>query len=96
MSKDNVFQFLTEAAQQQELKEKLQTVKSQEDLVNLGKELGYDFSEVHIDEALAYLKNQPGFFSKLAEAILWVFSPADDNVPAIGVQPYSGDTDNNG
>jgi predicted ribosomally synthesized peptide with nif11-like leader len=92
MSKDNVFQFLTEAAQQEQLKKKLQAVKSQEDLVSLGKELGYEFSADHIDEALAYLKNQPGFFSKLADAVLSVFSPSHDDVPAIGFQPYSGDT----
>jgi predicted ribosomally synthesized peptide with nif11-like leader len=92
MSKDSVFKFLQEAAQKEQLKEKLQSVNSQEDLVNLGREEGYEFSAAHVDEALEHLKSQPGFFSRLAEAVLSVFSPTHDDVPPIGVQPYSGET----
>ncbi len=91
MSKDNVYQFFTEAAQKEQLKEQLQEVSSQAELVNLGNQQGYDFSEEHVNEALAELQQKPGFFGKLAEAMFAVFSPSHDDYPAIGVQPFSGD-----
>ena len=93
MAKEKVIQFLGEAAKNQDLKDKLQTVKNQDELTSLAKEEGFEFSAEHIDEALDELKQQPGFFGKLAEAIAEAFSPAHDNVPpSIGVQPYSSDS----
>lgn len=93
MAKEKVIQFLGEAAKNQDLKDKLQTVKNQDELTKLAQEEGFDFSTEHIDEALDELKQKPGFFGKLAEAIAEVFSPDHDNTPpSIGVQPYSGDS----
>jgi predicted ribosomally synthesized peptide with nif11-like leader len=91
MSKDNVFHFFTKVAQKEPLQEKLQSVSSPQELVELGKEEGFEFSSENLDEALTELKQKPGFWSKLAEAALAVFSPAHDNYPNIGVQPFSGD-----
>ncbi|MEL4895406.1 Nif11-like leader peptide family natural product precursor [Crocosphaera sp. Alani8] len=96
MAKEKVIQFLGEAAKNQDLKDKLQTIKNQEELTSLAKEEGFEFSVEHIDEAFNELKQQPGFFGKLAEAIAEAFSPDHDNIPpSIGVQPYSGDSNPN-
>ena len=93
MAKEKVIQFLGEAAKNKGLKDKLKTIKSQDELTSLAKEEGFEFSSEHIDEALDELKKQPGFFGKLAEAIAEVFSPDHDNTPpSIGVQPYSSDS----
>lgn len=93
MAKEKVIQFFGEATKNQDLKDKLQTVKNQDELTTLAQEEGFDFSSEHIDEALDELKQQPGFFGKLAEAIAELFSPDhDDTLPSIGVQPYSGDS----
>lgn len=91
MSKKNVFSFLSTAAKDEQLKAKLGNTASPDELVNVAKQTGYEFSSEHVDEALDELKQQPGFFGMLAEAALEVFSPHDDNYPATGVQPYSGD-----
>ncbi len=91
MSKDKVFEFFTESAKNQQIKEKLQTVSNKEDLAALGKEQGFEFSPENVDEALSELKEQPGFFGKVIEAFLEIFSPANDDYPAVGVQPYTGD-----
>ena len=91
MSKKDVFSFLSKAAKDDQLKEKLQNTSSQEELVGVAKQTGYEFSPEHVDEAISELKRQPGFFGMLAEAALEIFSPHDDDYPATGVQPYSGD-----
>ena len=91
MSKDNVFRFFTKAAQKEPLQEKLQVVASPEELVNLGKEEGFEFSSEHVGEVISELQQKPGFWGKLAEAAVAAFSPAHDNYPHIGVQPFSGD-----
>lgn len=95
MSKDQVFQFFTKAAQKEQLKEKLQTVTSPDELVDLGKKEGFAFESDHVDEALEELKQNPGFFGKLAQAVVAVFSPSHDDYPAIGVEPYGGDPNEN-
>ena len=95
MSKDNVFKFLSQAAEDETLKRKLGSAKSPKDLVGVGQEAGYEFSPEHVDEAVNELKKQPGFFGALAEAVLQVFSPHNDNYPATGMQPYSGDPNRN-
>ncbi|MDJ0657919.1 MAG: Nif11-like leader peptide family natural product precursor [Crocosphaera sp.] len=96
MAKEKVIQFLGEAAKNQDLKNKLQAVKNQDELTSLAKEEGFEFASEHVDEVLDELKQQPGFFGKLAEAIAEAFSPDHDNVPpSIGVQPYGGDSNPN-
>lgn len=93
MAKEKVIEFLSEAGQNQDLKDKLKTVNNQEELTSLAQKEGFEFEPEHVDEALDTLKRQPGFFGKLAEAIAQAFSPTHDNdnePPAIGVQPYSG------
>ncbi|MEA5534552.1 Nif11-like leader peptide family natural product precursor [Crocosphaera sp. XPORK-15E] len=93
MAKEKVIEFLNEAAQNQDLKNKLQTVKNPDELTTLAQKEGFEFSSKNVDEALDELKQKPGFFGKLAEAIAEAFSPDHDNAPpAIGVQPYSGDS----
>ena len=91
MSKKNVFSFLSKAAKDDQLKTKLQNASSQEEMVGVAKQTGYEFSSEHVDEAISELKQQPGFFSMLAEAALEIFSPHTDDYPATGAQPYSGD-----
>lgn len=91
MSKEKVLSFLTDAAKDQQLQSQLETLSNQDELVGVANRAGYDFSSKHVDEALSDLKKQPGFFGALAEAALRIFSPHDDNYPATGVQPFSGD-----
>ncbi|MGD1895956.1 MAG: Nif11-like leader peptide family natural product precursor [Phormidesmis sp.] len=91
MSKKNVLSFLSEAAKDDKLKEQLKDTASSDELVDVAKHTGYDFSSEHVDEALDELKQRPGFFGMLAEAALATFSPHDDNYPATGTQPYSGE-----
>lgn len=91
MSKENVFNFLSKAAKDKQLKTQLKTTSTQDELVGVGNQAGYEFSSEHVDEALTELKQQPGFFGALAEALLEIFSPNHDDYPAIGVQPFSGD-----
>jgi len=95
MSKEKVLQFFSEAANNPEIKDKLQTVSSQEDLADLGKSEGFEFSSEHVDAVIADLKTQPGFFGKLVEAALEIFSPSHDDYPNIGVEPFSGDPNPN-
>lgn len=91
MSKENVFKFLTKATKDKALKRKLEDTSSQDELVGVARQTGYEFSAEHVDEALDELKRQPGFFSMVAEAALEIFSPHKDDYPASGVQPFSGD-----
>ncbi|MEA5468874.1 Nif11-like leader peptide family natural product precursor [Spirulina sp. 06S082] len=90
MSKDNVLQFLTKAANNQQLQEKLALKLHPDELAALGKEEGFEFSADDVMAALTHLQKQPGFFKKLAEAAARTFSPAPDDYPATGVQPFSG------
>lgn len=91
MSKESVFSFLTDAAKDEHLKSQIGKAANQEELVEVANEAGYDFSSSNVDEALSDLKQQQGFFGALAEAVLRIFSPSDDNYPATGVQPFSGE-----
>lgn len=90
MSKDNVLQFLTAAASNQQLQDKLASKLHADDLAALAKEEGFEFSADDVMDALTHLQKQPGFFNKLAEAAASIFSPAHDDYPATGVQPFSG------
>lgn len=91
MSKNNVFHFFSKATKDKHLAQKLEKVASQEELVNVANEAGYKFSSEQVDGAIKDLKKQPGFFSALAEAALHIFSPSEDNYPATGAQPFSGE-----
>jgi predicted ribosomally synthesized peptide with nif11-like leader len=91
MSKEKVIEFFNEAARDERLKTELGAVKNAEELANLAQQEGYAFSSENVEEAIADLKEQPGFFRTLAEAVLEIFSPSHDDYPATGVQPFSGD-----
>lgn len=91
MSKENVLKFLAKAAEDKRLITQLQESATQNELVDVANEAGYDFSSEHVDQALKELKEQPGFFGALAEAVLQIFSPTQDDYPKTGVQPFSGD-----
>jgi predicted ribosomally synthesized peptide with nif11-like leader len=91
MSKENVFEFLVAAAEDEHLKDKLQTVTNEGELANVGQEEGFEFSSEHVEEALTELKRTPGFFSALAEAVLGIFAPSRDDYPVTGVQPFTGE-----
>lgn len=91
MSKENVFEFLVAAAEDEQLKDKLQTVTNENELANIGQEEGFEFSSEHVEEALTELKRTPGFFSALAEAVLGIFAPSRDDYPTTGVQPFTGE-----
>jgi predicted ribosomally synthesized peptide with nif11-like leader len=91
MSKETVFGFLAKAAEDEELKDKLETVTNPDELEDLGREEGFEFSSEHVEEALTELKQQPGFFRAVAEAVLQIFSPSRDDYPISGVQPFTGD-----
>lgn len=95
MSKEKVVQFFNEAAKNEEIKKELQTVSSKDDLAKLGKSQGFDFSAEHVDAVISDLKEQPGFFGKVVEAFLEIFSPSNDDYPNIGVEPYTGDPNPN-
>ena len=91
MSKKNVFSFLSRAVKDDQLKEKLESTASQEEMVTVAERAGYSFSSEHVDEALEEMKRKPGFFGMLAEAAIEVFSPSEDDYPATGIQPFSGE-----
>ncbi len=91
MSKEKVLDFLATAAKDEQLKAQLQATTSQDDLVEIGNQAGYDFSSEHVDEAFTELKQKKGFFKALVESILLVFSPSHDDYPASGVQPFTDD-----
>jgi predicted ribosomally synthesized peptide with nif11-like leader len=91
MSKNKVFEFFSQAAKNESLKEKVQAVDNETELIDLGKKEGFEFSSEHLKEAVAEMSQKPNFFRKLAESFLDIFSPDRDNYPAVGVQPYDGE-----
>ncbi|NCJ07837.1 Nif11 family protein [Synechococcales cyanobacterium C] len=91
MSKENVFHFFTKAAQDHQLKDKVQATASPDELADLAQSEGYTFAPEHVDDAINEMKKQPGFFGKIAEGFLLIFGPNHPEYPAVGVQPYSGD-----
>lgn len=72
------------------LKEKLKNTASQDELVDVSNQTGYNFLSEHVDEAIDELKQKSGFLGMLAEAAVEVSNPYSDNYPATGAQPYSG------
>ncbi len=92
MSKEKVLDFLTNAANDEQLQAQLKSATSSDDVAGVGNKAGYEFSAEHVDEAIKEIKQQPGFFSVLAEAVGRIFSPSDDDYPETGVQPFSGDS----
>lgn len=92
MSKESFIKFFEKSSQDRRLNEKLKTISAPDQLVELGKTEGFDFSVKHIDDAIDDLKHKPGFFAGIVEAFVEIFSPNhDDEPPSIGVQPFSGE-----
>ncbi|MEM9907193.1 MAG: Nif11-like leader peptide family natural product precursor [Cyanobacteria bacterium P01_D01_bin.44] len=95
MSKKNLLSFLSKASKDKQLKAQLQTTSTSDELVKAGNQAGYEFSSEHVDEVITELKQKPGFFGALAEAVVELFSPEHDDYPATGIQPFSGDSNPN-
>jgi predicted ribosomally synthesized peptide with nif11-like leader len=93
MSKNQVFDFFALAAKNEELGQKMRSTQDPQQLLEIARAEGFDFSRQELEEALKSLHESPNFFRKLADAVLEVFSPNHDNYPSIGVQPYEGDID---
>ena len=91
MSRDNVFKFFSHVVKDKDLKSKISATSTPTELTQIGHQAGYSFSVAHFKEALKHLSENPGLFGNLAETILELFSPIQDNYPATGIQPFSGD-----
>ena len=91
MSKENVIGFLEKISKNEQLKDRINTISGNDDFIALGHESGFEFSPKDLDEIIDELKNKPKFFGLLAEAVLTIFSPAHDNFPATGMQPFYGE-----
>ncbi|WP_299486538.1 Nif11-like leader peptide family natural product precursor [Acaryochloris sp. IP29b_bin.137] len=91
MSKNNVIKFLEEISRNKQLKDKINVVSNKDEFINLGQTTGFEFSSRDINELIDELKNKPKFLGLLAESILAIFSPAHDNYPATGTQPFYGE-----
>lgn len=93
MSKNQVFDFFALAAKNEELGQKMRSTQDPQQLLEIARSQGFDFSRQELEAALKSLHESPDFFQKLAHAVLEVFSPNHDNYPSIGVQPYEGEID---
>lgn len=91
MSKENALEFLEKAAQDETLKSKVQDADHHEEVVNMARDKGYEFSSEHLQAAIPEITQRRGFFGDLVEAVLELFGPTKDNYPATGAQPFSGD-----
>lgn len=91
MSKENALDFLQKAAEDESLKSQVQAADDQHDVVSLGKAHGYEFSPENVKDVIPEIQQKRGFFGDLVESIIRVFSPARDDYPTTGVQPFSGD-----
>jgi predicted ribosomally synthesized peptide with nif11-like leader len=81
MSKENFIKFFKKSYQDQRLNEKLKIISAPDQLVELGKTEGFDFSVEHIDNAIEDLKHKPGLFGGIVEAFVEIFSPNHDDEP---------------
>jgi predicted ribosomally synthesized peptide with nif11-like leader len=92
MSKENAIGFFQKASEDQQLKEQVKSASHQDEVLELGKAQGFDFSSEHAQEALAEIQQQqPDFVRDVVEAVLRIFRASDDNYPATGMQPFSDD-----
>lgn len=91
MPKEDVVKFLGKIAKNDQLKSKINVVYTNDEFITLGQEAGFEFLSKDLDEIIDELRKKPKFFGLLAEAVLVIFSPAHDNYPATGVQPFYGD-----
>ena len=91
MSKEDVVKFLEKIAANEKLKRKVNVASDSDDFIAIGQEQGFDFSSKDLDEIIDELKKKPKFLGLMAEAALAIFSPAHDDYPATGVQPFYGD-----
>ncbi|ASC74281.1 hypothetical protein XM38_052560 [Halomicronema hongdechloris C2206] len=91
MSKEKALDFLSKAAEDQQLKQRLQDADHPNELVNLAQQHGYEFSSDHLKQAIPAIQEKRGFFGDLVDAVLELFGPNHDDYPPTGVQPFSGD-----
>jgi len=91
MSKENALDFLKQAADRSDLSEQIKEADRTEEIVDLAKQHGFEFSEDDMKNAIPVIQEKPGFFGELAKAVLELFAPAHDNYPATGVQPFTGE-----
>lgn len=91
MSKESFFSFLSHAAKDERLQAQLKTTSTQDELVDIGKKTGYEFTSSHVEEGMTELLQKPGFVGSIVEAVLELFSPDHDDYPATGAQPFSGE-----
>ncbi|MGD1943995.1 MAG: Nif11-like leader peptide family natural product precursor [Leptolyngbyaceae cyanobacterium] len=90
MSKENALNFLKQAADSSALSEQVKSAEQKAKVIDLAKQHGYEFSEDDMTKAVPAIQEKPGFFGELAQAVLELFAPAQDDYPATGVQPYTG------
>lgn len=91
MSRETVLKFFSKAAEDEQLKARVQSVKSKEELHDLASQEGFEFSSEDVNTALAELKHKPGFLQYITDIIFDIFNPGHDDYPATGTQPFSGD-----
>jgi predicted ribosomally synthesized peptide with nif11-like leader len=91
MSKENAIDFLTQAADSPNLSDQVKEADRKEEIVDLAKQHGYEFSEDDMKKAIPAIQEKSGFFGELAKAVLELFGPTHDDYPATGVQPFTGE-----
>ncbi|NER84013.1 MAG: Nif11-like leader peptide family natural product precursor [Leptolyngbya sp. SIO1D8] len=91
MSKKKALDFLTQAADSPALVNKVKDAQHKQEVVDLAKQHGYEFSTEDVKQAIPEIADQPGFFGELAKAVLELFGPTHDDYPATGVQPFTGE-----
>lgn len=91
MSRETVLEFFSKASEDEQLKAKLETIQSKDELHDLARQEGFEFSSEDVNLALGEMKQQPGFFQYITNVILDIFNPGHDDYPTTGVQPFSGD-----
>ncbi|MDB9527786.1 Nif11-like leader peptide family natural product precursor [Oscillatoria sp. CS-180] len=91
MSKENALEFLTQAADSSALTEQVKEADQKEEIVDLAKQHGFEFSEDDMKKAVPVVQEKSGFFGDIAKAIIELFAPAHDDYPATGAQPYTGE-----
>ena len=90
MSKENFLGFLRQVSNNKQLTEQVKSANSPAEIVELGKKHGHDFEPEQVEASVTEIRARPSAFQFLSEAVLEIFSPARDNYPATGVQPFEG------
>ena len=95
MSKEKALDFLKQAADSPDLTTQVKEADHPAKVVDLAKQHGYEFSTNDVQKAIPDIVEQSGFFGELAKAVLELFGPSQDNYPATGVQPFTGEPSRN-